>query len=79
MGKLLYYNITKVHALALSQVGYLESPDPSCPRRRGIYRDVRQGFDRRRECGIVLAGQGDRCAAAKPALTGCARCRAGFP
>ena len=28
-----------------------------------------KGFDRRRECGIVLAGQGNRCAAAKPALT----------
>jgi hypothetical protein len=32
---LLYYNITKVHALALSQVGYLESPDPSCPAKAG--------------------------------------------
>jgi hypothetical protein len=30
-------------------------------------------------CGIVLAGQGNRFAAAAPALTGCARRRSGFP
>jgi len=46
---------------------------------RAIYRVVRQEVDHGRECGIVLAGQGDRCAAASPALTGCARRRIGWP
>jgi hypothetical protein len=30
-------------------------------------------------CANALAGQGDRCAAAVPALTGCACCRVGPP
>jgi hypothetical protein len=43
-GQTLYYNITGVHALALSQAGLLKRPGPvsSCPAKAG--HPVRRGF-----------------------------------